>query len=70
MTEADFIELLKRQQKGLSLRAYAKRMGVSVAYLSDVYRGRRAPGPKLLGLNGFARRRTTTTELIRLRKRL
>jgi transcriptional regulator with XRE-family HTH domain len=36
-----------------SLRQYAKALDVSPAYLSDVMRGNRDPGPKVLAALGF-----------------
>ena len=38
----------KRIDKAGSLRAWAKLVGVSAAYASDVMSGRRDPGPKIL----------------------
>ena len=43
-------ELLKRKQGDRSLRSFAVQIGVSAAYLSDIYRGNREPGPKILKL--------------------
>jgi transcriptional regulator with XRE-family HTH domain len=36
-----------------SLRAKAKALGVSAGYLSDLLKGHRKPGPKLLGALGL-----------------
>jgi transcriptional regulator with XRE-family HTH domain len=46
----DVINKLKNEQnkKKLSLRAHAKAIGCSAAYLSDVYNDRREPGKRLL----------------------
>jgi hypothetical protein len=44
----DVVERLKRDQGERSLREYAKAIVCSPAYLSDVYLGRRNPGPKML----------------------
>ena len=44
----DVIEKLKKEQGEGSLRSYARNIGCSAAYLSDVYSGKREPGPKLL----------------------
>ena len=41
-----------------SQRAFAKSIGVSPAYLSDVLKGRREPGPKILDALGITRRAT------------
>jgi transcriptional regulator with XRE-family HTH domain len=40
--------LLRKRQGTRSLRAFAITLGVSVAYLSDILRGNREPGPKIL----------------------
>jgi len=68
MTEAEFVDLLKREQGDRSLRAYAKHLGFSVAYISDVYKGRRAPGPLLVKFFGLERQRTVTTIFVRRKK--
>lgn len=38
-----------------SLRAYARQLDVSAAYLSDVMRHNREPGPRLLHALGFTK---------------
>lgn len=50
MNHNDAIALLKRKQGRRTLSAFARDIGVTVAYLSDVYRGNRQVGPKLLEL--------------------
>jgi hypothetical protein len=50
---------LKKKQGQRSLREYARSIGCSAAYLSDVYLGRRAPGPKLLDELGLERQVVT-----------
>jgi hypothetical protein len=47
-TRDDVINFLKKKQGDNSLRAFATSLGITVAYLSDVYRGRRDPGPAIL----------------------
>jgi len=47
LTQKELIERLKRMQGDRSLREFADDLGVSAAYLSDVYRGNRAVGKKL-----------------------
>lgn len=43
------LDLLRAEiEKAGSLRKYAKQSGYTAAYLSDVLRGRRDPGPKIL----------------------
>lgn len=54
MDQADVIALVAGKiVKAGSLRAYARQIGVSAAYLSDVMRGRRAPGRKILAPLGI-----------------
>ena len=48
----DVIAMLKKEQDG-SMRALAREIGVSVAYLSDVYKKRRTPGPTILTYLGL-----------------
>lgn len=56
MTAEEFRTYLKEQVKHFgSQRAFAKHCGVHEAFLSDIIRGRRDPGPKLLWALGFRR---------------
>lgn len=48
--------LRKQSQARGSQRALAKYLGVSPAYLSDVLKGRREPGPKILDALGMTKR--------------
>lgn len=59
MTRDEAISALKRKQGSRSLRKFALAIGVSAAYLSDVYLGRRDLGPKLLQFLGMTKTRTT-----------
>lgn len=53
--ETEILAALRRAiEKAGSLRAYARKIGVSAPYLSDVLRGRRSPGPRLLTPLGFS----------------
>ena len=52
-------ELIRKKQGKRSLRSFATAIGLSAAYLSDVLRGNREPGPKILGLLKLKRLRTT-----------
>jgi hypothetical protein len=47
------IRQLKELQGGLSLRVFAKKLRVSAPFLSDIYRGNRNTGPKLM--RGYSR---------------
>lgn len=54
MTEADAIDLLHIAcQKAGSLRAWAKANGLSAPYVSDVLRGQRTLGPRILAALGL-----------------
>jgi transcriptional regulator with XRE-family HTH domain len=60
MTREQAIAILRKQQGVWSLRQYAEHLGVSAAYLSDVYLGRRDLGPKLLKPLGLRKIKTST----------
>jgi transcriptional regulator with XRE-family HTH domain len=51
----DPIKILKARIAKQSGSAVAKELGVSPAYLSDVMRGKREPGPKILEPLGLVR---------------
>lgn len=53
LNEREFMELIRAQIGSQSLRSYAKRWGVSAAYLSDVLLGKRNPGRKLAAALGY-----------------
>ena len=42
------IRELRKRQGGRSLRQFAKHLGISAPYLSDIYLGKRDPGPAIL----------------------
>jgi transcriptional regulator with XRE-family HTH domain len=50
------IRELKARQGQRSLRQFARELGISAAYLSDIYLGRRGPGPKVLRPLGLGKR--------------
>lgn len=56
MTADEFVQYLQRlvDQAG-SQDALATRLGISLPYLNDILRRRRAPGPKVLEPLGFQR---------------
>jgi transcriptional regulator with XRE-family HTH domain len=56
----EVLEMLRRKQGKRSLRAFARDIGVSAPYLSDVLRGNRDPGPTLLKVLGLERVRTVS----------
>lgn len=53
LTREDVLAKLRERQGEKSLRAFAAELGLSAPYLSDVYNGRRDPGPSILGLLGL-----------------
>lgn len=48
ITRETVIEMMKERQGGRTITALAAEFGVSKAYISDVYNGRRDPGPSIL----------------------
>lgn len=48
--------LMKKQQGERSLRTFARDLGITPAYLSDLYLGRRDPGEKVLSKLNIQRR--------------
>lgn len=48
ITHAEVIQTLRQDIGALSLRAYARKRGFSVAFISDVLRGRRDATERLL----------------------
>ena len=48
MTEEEVIDLIKEAQGEKTLREFGDEIGVTAAYISDVYNGRRSPGAKIL----------------------
>jgi len=56
MTLDDVLRMMKRQQGDRSQYALAKELGVSNQFLTDIFKGRRAPGKKLLSALGLTQR--------------
>jgi hypothetical protein len=52
----DVVEMLKKKQGERSLRQFATDMGISAAYLSDIYKGNRRPGKVVLQNLGLTAR--------------
>jgi transcriptional regulator with XRE-family HTH domain len=50
MTSEDVRIVLKKFMRGQSLRTFGRGCGLSAAYLSDVLRGNREPGPAILNI--------------------
>lgn len=56
MTEADILRMLLRECRRAGTQAeWAKAQGLSATYVSDVLKGRRAPGDSILSALGFER---------------
>lgn len=68
MTEEEVIALMKTTQGDRSLRAFAGELQVTPAYISDIYNGRRSPGPAVLKFFGIGKRRHTIVEYAFFRK--
>lgn len=49
----EVITMLKAKQGRQSMREFAKVLGCSAPYLSDIYRGNRDPGPLILNYLGL-----------------
>lgn len=60
MTHEEAVGVLKKKQGELSLRQFAQSLDVSAAYLSDIYRGNRQIGRKILRQAGLAKVVTVT----------
>jgi transcriptional regulator with XRE-family HTH domain len=59
------IKMLFAKQGGRSLREFSKEVGVSPAYLSDLYAGKRAPGKVILK---YLRLRRTIRKIVKYDK--
>lgn len=62
LTHDKVIEMLKKRQGKKSLRSFATELGISAAYLSDLYKGRRSPGPAVLAHFGLCKQVTISTQ--------
>jgi transcriptional regulator with XRE-family HTH domain len=68
MTEQEVIALMRMTQGDTSLRAFATKIGVTPAYVSDIYNGRRSPGPGVLKFFGIGKERRVIVEYIFFKK--
>ncbi len=68
LTQDDVLALLRKKQGTDSLRAFATSLGISAAYLSDVYNKNRQPGGKLLKVLGVRKERKITTSYFEVAK--
>lgn len=69
MESAEVVALLQKQKGILSVRAFAKTVGVSGAYLWDVLNGHRPPGTKILAFLGLEGQKTVQVQRVYRRKR-
>ena len=53
------VEMLRKKQGKRSLRQFARDLGISAPYLSDIYKGRRNPGPAILSQIGIEKQVVT-----------
>lgn len=63
------IGIMRTEQGTQSLRSFAGVIGVSPAYLSDIYKGKRRPGAKVLGYFGIGKTRRTIVQYLFFRKK-
>jgi transcriptional regulator with XRE-family HTH domain len=68
MTEKEVIQLMKTTQGEQSLRTFANEIGVTPAYLSDIYNGRRSPGPAVLQFFNIGKTRRVIVEYVFFKK--
>lgn len=61
-TLGDVVEILKARQGNGTLTALADEIGVTKAYISDIYKGRRNPGPRILAYLGIVAEVKTETK--------
>lgn len=54
------VQKIRDKQGTMGLREYASSLGITAAYLSDLYKGRREPGPKILKKFKLTKKRITT----------
>jgi len=62
LTREEVIAILRKDQAGRSIREYAETLGISAPYLSDIFLGRRDPGPSVLKHFGLERHETLKVE--------
>ena len=67
--DEDVINTIRAGQGDKSLRTYASELGITPAYLSDIYHGRRSPGKTVLDHFGIKKTRRTVVEFTFERKK-
>lgn len=58
MDKNEMIKYLRAMQGDMTQKAFSSTIGCSTAYLSDIYSGKREPGPKVLKFVGFRKQIT------------
>lgn len=56
MTNAQVIALMKKRQGDRTAKEFARELGISGAYLCDIYKSVRAPGESVLSKLGIVKR--------------
>jgi hypothetical protein len=69
MSTEEFVKLMKSKQGNRSLREFARSLGVSVAYISDIYLERRKPGPKIASALGYTCAKSKVVTIVFTRRR-
>jgi len=69
LTESDVLDIMRAEQGAQSLREFGAIIGVTAAYISDIYRGRRHPGAKVLDYFGIGKTSQIVVEYVFFRKK-
>ncbi len=48
LNKTELLQLMRKKQGSRTAKEYAEELGISAVYLSDIYAGRRDPGPAVL----------------------
>ena len=62
MNREQVLKLIRKRRRDMTLKQSAEDLGVSLSYLSEIYRGTRAPGPKVLRALGIKSKVEYTVE--------
>jgi transcriptional regulator with XRE-family HTH domain len=65
-SQNEVIDILKRRQGQRATRKFASELGVSAQYLSEIYRGARPPGKRILNFLGLGSDKSTTVTYFEL----
>ena len=66
MTEDEVLALMRDEQGTSSMREFAAEIGVTAAYISDIYNCRRRPGKAILRYLKLGKTRVFNTEYFKL----